>query len=103
MLCFRSEVCPFILMDFLQNNHGVAFQSHSLCSESFYRKEIEADIRTQATEERLKMLQLLKRFEEQNDEDDLGSSSEEEGETEQDTHLARRFDGINLGKLVALP
>ncbi|EEB90227.1 hypothetical protein MPER_11589, partial [Moniliophthora perniciosa FA553] len=70
--------------------------AHSGCSESFYKKELENGIKTQTSrnaEERLKMMDILKRFEESSLEDDaqlFANGDEEDGD------LAARFEGIDV-------
>lgn len=69
-------------------------QTHGECSEVFYKKEIEHDIKTtpsKTSEERQKMMQLLKRFEEDSldDGDPL--------ETDEDD-LASRFEDLDIDK-----
>ena len=76
-------------------------QSHAQCSETFYRREIECDIHTQpskSTAERLKMMDLLKRFEEESGESEFDPF---EAEAECETDLSRRLRGVDLG--VQLP
>ncbi|KAF9218628.1 hypothetical protein BS17DRAFT_741906 [Gyrodon lividus] len=85
LTCFRSEV-------------------HSRCSETFYRKEIEMGIRTEPSktaEERLNVLELLKRIGEQSAEEDeaLLRGSEEEAEDEDD--LAQRLAGVDVSSASA--
>ncbi|KAH7885856.1 hypothetical protein F5I97DRAFT_2023344 [Phlebopus sp. FC_14] len=78
LACFRSE-------------------AHSQCSEAFYRKEIEVGIKTESSktaEERHKMLELLKRIEEEGKEEEAllqDSDADEDGED-----LARRMEGIDI-------
>jgi hypothetical protein len=70
-----------------------------MCSETFYRREIDTDIRMQPSKsaaERLKMLELLKKFEEYNKEEDE-SLSEVEEYTDDGASLAKRFNKIDLG------
>ncbi|KAF9246575.1 hypothetical protein BU15DRAFT_85322 [Melanogaster broomeanus] len=86
LTCFRSE-------------------AHSHCSETFYRKEIETGIKTESSktvEERVKMLQLLKRIEGQSAEEDemvLWGSDEDEDEDEDD--LAQRLGGVDISSASA--
>ena len=78
-------------------------QSHTECSEAFYRKELETDIRTTPSktgEERRKMLELLKNFEESARDDELdilgnGGEDADEGDT-----LESRLGALDLGILV---
>ncbi|TFK39930.1 hypothetical protein BDQ12DRAFT_590462, partial [Crucibulum laeve] len=80
LTCFRSE-------------------AHSQCSETFYKKEVESDIRSEPSktaEERLKMIELLKKFEEESGKDNgLGDLDEDE----EGNDLAKRFDAVNLDEL----
>ncbi|KAK1228466.1 hypothetical protein PQX77_008484 [Marasmius sp. AFHP31] len=72
-------------------------QAHSDCSESFYKKEIANGIDTEpskSAEERLKMLEILKRFEEDNLEDE-GIFDEEE-EVDNNDDFEDRFQGIDI-------
>ncbi|KAJ7757080.1 hypothetical protein B0H16DRAFT_1721544 [Mycena metata] len=78
LTCFRSE-------------------AHSQCSETFYKKEVESDIRAEPSktaQERQRMLELLKRFEEDSAaQGELGL----EGEAEDDEDdLARRLQSVDL-------
>ncbi|VDB99928.1 unnamed protein product [Peniophora sp. CBMAI 1063] len=60
--CFRSE-------------------AHNTCSEGFYRTQLETDIRSapsKSAEERKEMMEVLKRFEEENTEDDLDGDDDED-------------------------
>jgi hypothetical protein len=89
-------------------NHGASddtvhyfSQAHAQCSESFYRKELESNIRTEPSktaEERMRMMELLKRFERSADGDDAGLLEEDEEAGDDGTTLAKRLDGIDLGK-----
>ncbi|KAG6821468.1 hypothetical protein H0H93_010192 [Arthromyces matolae] len=72
-------------------------QAHSQCSESFYKKELELQIQSEPSktpQERLKMMEMLKKFEEENQEG-TGLDSEPEQSDEED--LAHRFEGLDLG------
>lgn len=74
-------------------------QSHSQCSETFYKKEVELEIQSEPSktpQERLKMMELLKKFEEENGRDEgkgVESDDEDDGED-----LSRRFQDVDLGK-----
>ncbi|KAK7019915.1 hypothetical protein R3P38DRAFT_2971182 [Favolaschia claudopus] len=76
LTCFRSPV-------------------HSQCSETFYKKEVESDIRAEPSKsasERQRMLELLKRFEEESStQDDLNSEDEDK-----ESDLARRLKNVDL-------
>ncbi|THU86223.1 hypothetical protein K435DRAFT_923385, partial [Dendrothele bispora CBS 962.96] len=72
--------------------------SHSECSEKFHKKELETNIRSQSNrsaEERLKMMEILKRFEEDSLDSD-GLLQEEGNASEDDDDLAKRFEGIDI-------
>ena len=76
-------------------------KSHSRCSETFYRTELESDIRTEPSktlQERQKMMDLLRRFEEQAADEDLQAPSVENDGDDDDTSLARRLQDIDLGE-----
>ncbi|KAH8103826.1 hypothetical protein BXZ70DRAFT_665420 [Cristinia sonorae] len=76
LTCFRSE-------------------THSECSESFYKKELETQIKTEPSktmEDRRKMMELLKRFEEEAAED----AEVLEGEDEEEDDIAERLDALDL-------
>ncbi|TFK51937.1 hypothetical protein OE88DRAFT_1734950 [Heliocybe sulcata] len=82
LTCFRSE-------------------AHGDCSESFYRKEVEVDIKTAPTktaEERLKMMDLLKRFEEDSldDDGDIMKVLGDDGQEEDENDLAGRLGKVDL-------
>ncbi|KAJ7628639.1 hypothetical protein FB45DRAFT_41847 [Roridomyces roridus] len=65
--------------------------SHSQCSETFYKKQVESDIRAEpskSAQERQRMLELLKRFEEE--------SLDAEEEDEEESDLARRMQDVDL-------
>ncbi|KAJ3768433.1 hypothetical protein FB446DRAFT_650441 [Lentinula raphanica] len=79
--------------------------AHADCSESFYKKQIETDARSgleanpTQTQERLKMMEILRRFEEDNDNDSLGHFGEDDGEEngeEDEDDLAKRLAGIDI-------
>ncbi|KAL4065990.1 hypothetical protein J3A83DRAFT_4262045 [Scleroderma citrinum] len=69
-------------------------KSHAQCSESFYRKEIEAGIKsksTSAAEERVHMLELLKSLEGDMEKDAFASVDEDA-----DVNLAVRLEGLDI-------
>ncbi|EGN96716.1 hypothetical protein SERLA73DRAFT_184848, partial [Serpula lacrymans var. lacrymans S7.3] len=79
LTCFRSEV-------------------HSQCSETFYRREIESGIKSESSrtaEERAKMMELLRRFEEQSSRDDLVPMPDET-DGDEDTGLAERLQNLDI-------
>ncbi|KAG1728095.1 hypothetical protein EDB19DRAFT_169255 [Suillus lakei] len=80
LTCFRSE-------------------AHSQCSETFYRKEIQTSIETKSSkthEERGKMLELLKRLEDQTQEED-SSLLRDQDESDSDANdLVSRFAGVDI-------
>lgn len=75
-------------------------QAHSQCSETFYRKEIQTSIDTKSSkthEKREKMLELLKRLEEQTQEEDSSSLLRDQDESDSDTNdLVSRFADVNI-------
>jgi hypothetical protein len=75
-------------------------QAHSQCSETFYRKEIQTSIETKSSkshEEREKMLELLKRLEEQTQEEDSSSLLRDQDESDSDFNdLASRFADVDI-------
>lgn len=81
LTCFRSE-------------------AHSQCSETFYRKEIQTGIETKSSkthEEREKMLELLKRLEEQTQEEDSSSLLRDQDESDSDADdLVSRFADVDI-------
>ncbi|EPT01274.1 hypothetical protein FOMPIDRAFT_1029983 [Fomitopsis schrenkii] len=80
LTCFRSE-------------------SHTNCSEMFYRKELETDIRgdkSKSAEQRQKTLELLRQFEEDSMNDDIFGLDDEDEEEDGDD-LERRLGGLDLG------
>ncbi|KAK0501476.1 hypothetical protein EDD18DRAFT_1347557 [Armillaria luteobubalina] len=63
--------------------------AHADCSETFYKNEIQRDVGANTNlkaEERLKMMEMLKKFEE----------IENDGDDDDDDGLAERFEGIDL-------
>ncbi|KAM6497019.1 hypothetical protein JOM56_007492 [Amanita muscaria] len=74
--------------------------AHTQCSESFYKKELETDIRaspSKSMEEKSRMMELLKRFEEENaDLDHL--SDNESGDEGHIADLAERLENVDLDK-----
>ena len=73
----------------------LGLQKHDQCSEGFYRDQVQTDIKTAPSataEERLKMMALLKRFEESNVEE-AGLDDEDE---EEDA-MIQRLKGVDLG------
>ncbi|KAF8967705.1 hypothetical protein BDZ97DRAFT_1656008, partial [Flammula alnicola] len=75
-------------------------QAHNQCSEGFYKKEIEADIQTgpsKTAQERHKMMELLKNFEEGSSNQQSFSEGDEEDEDYDDpSDLAKRFEAVDL-------
>ncbi|KAJ4500171.1 hypothetical protein C8R41DRAFT_914665 [Lentinula lateritia] len=73
--------------------------AHTSCSQAFYKKQIAADVHSESssksTEERLKMMEILKRFEENNiEQDELVGEDKDDSEEEDD--LERRFSAIDI-------
>lgn len=89
-------------------------QTHADCSEAFYRNELESDIQSapsKTAEERMQILELLKRFEEGNEEggaselelDGVDGAGDEDGPFPSDSgssDLAARLGNLDLGKSV---
>ena len=77
-----------------------SIQKHGDCSESFYRKEVEIDVTTApsaSTEEKRRMMELLKRFEEDSlDDSPLLDDSDNEDDDGVDG-LQRRMQNVDLG------
>lgn len=76
-------------------------QSHSQCSETFYRKEVETGIQSEpskSNEEKMKMMELLKRLEHQSSEEDPNLFEEDDDEADDETDLAQRLDAVDMGK-----
>ncbi|KAF8623222.1 hypothetical protein AX15_006457 [Amanita polypyramis BW_CC] len=76
-------------------------QTHSQCSESFYRKELETDVHSapsKSREERQKMLELLKKFEEESMDDDVNDLIDEGeyGNKDPAADLETRLQNIDL-------
>ncbi|THH27793.1 hypothetical protein EUX98_g6390 [Antrodiella citrinella] len=72
-------------------------QAHTQCSESFYKKELETQIKSEPSksmEERRNMMELLKRFEEESAED-TAALEEEEGQNDDDD-LANRLETLDI-------
>jgi hypothetical protein len=75
-------------------------QPHSQCSETFYRKEVETGIQSEpskSAEEKLKMMEVLKRLEEKSGEDDLNFFEEEDEDMDTSDDLAQRLSGLDIG------
>ncbi|TFK74959.1 hypothetical protein BDN72DRAFT_892650 [Pluteus cervinus] len=83
LVCFRNE-------------------SHAQCSEVFYKKEVELDIETgpsKTVEERERMMDILRKFENANQEEDPESFYAEGDDSNDETaalDLARKLGSINL-------
>lgn len=76
-------------------------QPHSDCSESFYKKELEADIRTNSTknaEERRAMMEMLKRFEEEAVEDEEALLKADRDDDDEEEDLADKLGQVDLGE-----
>lgn len=75
---------------------GLQKKTHSRCSESFYRKEIEIGIKSAAETggDRNWIIELLKKIEDQNAEEDEALHPPDD-ESEEDT-LADRFAAIDI-------
>ncbi|KAG1723832.1 uncharacterized protein EDB91DRAFT_1240029 [Suillus paluster] len=80
LTCFRSE-------------------AHSQCSETFYRKEIQTSIKPKSSkthEEREKMLELLKRLEDQIQEEDSNLLRDQDESDSDANDLICRFAGVDI-------
>jgi len=78
-------------------------QAHSECSEAFYKTQIKSDIRSEPSktaQEREKMLEVLARFEQESADD---SKQLDEDDEDDDLDLAKRFDGIDIGRRSSQP
>jgi hypothetical protein len=94
--CFRSEVC--FPAHILPTPDESPQKSHSRCSETFYRKEIEIGIKSETSKpegDRDKMVELLKRIEDQSASDEDGILHHSDEEHEED-NLAHRFSAIDI-------
>ncbi|KAI5895243.1 uncharacterized protein SCHCODRAFT_01087873 [Schizophyllum commune H4-8] len=77
--------------------------SHNQCSEGFYKKQVASDIQGQpsaSAEERRRMMEVLKRFEEAAS-DGLGEDLDDEDEdgSEAGDELAARLEGVDLDSI----
>ena len=71
-------------------------KAHNQCSETFYKKEIETEIHAEPsknTQERQRMMDLLKRFEEES----IADRTLPDDEDEDPSDLVRRFGAVDLG------
>lgn len=78
-------------------------EAHSQCTEPFYKREVEDQIRNAPTAtigEKKKMMELLKRFEEDSRDDDLVASDAEDDNavagSDDENGLAGKLEGIDL-------
>ena len=79
-------------------------QAHANCSETFYRKELESDIRgdkSKSAEQRRKTLEMLKQFEEDSMNDDV-LGLDEDDEDEDGNDLESRLGGLDIGAVRSL-
>lgn len=75
----------------------VSHQAHAQCTEPFYKREVEVQIKSgpsTTSEEKRQMMELLKRFEEEA----AASDEEEEDDDDDDEELANKLSGIDLGR-----
>jgi hypothetical protein len=75
-------------------------QAHSQCSEPFYRDQLASDIHAEpstSAAERKAMMNLLKRFEEDNLGDPF-ATTEENADDDGEDELEQRMAGIDLGQ-----
>ena len=83
----------FVLFKFLPFT-----QAHSQCSETFYKKEIEAGIHLESSTnavKRVQMLEMLKKFEEESASMDDEASGDEQDDS---SDLANRLNSMDLGE-----
>ncbi|KAL1684126.1 hypothetical protein EV122DRAFT_285873 [Schizophyllum commune] len=78
--------------------------AHNQCSEGFYKKQVESDIHGQpsaSAEERRRMMEVLKRFEEEAASGGLDDGLDEEdgSEGEEGAELAERLQGVDLDSI----
>ncbi|KAI4527365.1 hypothetical protein K525DRAFT_186978, partial [Schizophyllum commune Loenen D] len=80
--------------------------SHNQCSEGFYKKQVESDIHGQASasaEERRRMMEVLKRFEEEAAsgglDEGLDEDEDEDEDGEEGDELAARLEGVDLDSI----
>ena len=74
-------------------------KAHNQCSETFYKKEIETEIKAEPSkniQERQRMMDLLKKFEEES----VADQTLLENENEDTSDLERRFGAVDLGMCV---
>lgn len=73
------------------------------CSEGFYKRELETEIKSSPNashDERRRMMEVLKRFEEEEGNTGLDELiSSEDGESDEDD-LAARLAGVDIGELM---
>ncbi|KAG8907191.1 hypothetical protein FRC01_007784 [Tulasnella sp. 417] len=99
----REIILPFSRSNALGSVAGEDKPAHSQCTEPFYKREVEDQIRSAPTatvEDKKKMLELLKRFEEESREDDLDASDAEDNNaverSDDEDDLASKLEGIDL-------
>ena len=71
-------------------------KAHNQCSETFYKKEIETEIHagpSKNAQERQRMMDMLKKFEEES----VADQTLLEDEDEDSSDLVRRFGAVDLG------
>ncbi|KDR80603.1 hypothetical protein GALMADRAFT_222197 [Galerina marginata CBS 339.88] len=76
--------------------------AHNQCSEGFYKKEIEADIHSgpsKTAQERQKMMELLKKFEDDSSAEQSLVDGDDDDEDEDESDLVRRFETVDLDSL----
>lgn len=86
--------------------HCIYCQSHSQCSETFYRKEVESGINSEPSktaEEKLKMVELLKRLEQQSQEDDQNLLEIDDVDEDAAADLAQRLGAMDISRLQQCP
>lgn len=93
LTCFRSQV-RFCSNKFLILRTIDFRKAHTQCSETFYKKEIESEIHAEPSknaQERQRMMDLLKKFEEESVVDQTLLEDEDPSD------LVRRFGAVDLG------
>jgi hypothetical protein len=85
------------LLEYVLNLRTIDFRkAHTQCSETFYKKEIETEIQAEPSknaQERQRMMDLLKKFEEES----VADQTFLEDEDEDPSDLVRRFGAVDLG------
>lgn len=102
MLSLRGTIEFIIYASMLLMMEGIS-QAHSQCTESFYRKAVEDQIRSepsQSAEEKRKMLEMLKRLEADSLDvtaEDNSDGDDDGGQDGPDASLEVRLAGLDIG------